>query len=89
MRIKLDYGRTGLDVSVASLGCGGYSRLGRDQGATAAESVALVRAVLSSCRSGVPGRPSQFCVFGSPEPSPSPVTLSHLPATCIELQFIL
>jgi aryl-alcohol dehydrogenase-like predicted oxidoreductase len=36
-------GRTGLRVSVAGLGCGGSSRLGRAWGKSEAESVALVR----------------------------------------------
>ncbi len=39
-------GRTGLDVSVMALGAGGKSRLGRKQGTSAAESVALVRRAL-------------------------------------------
>ena len=38
-----ELGRTGLKVSVAGLGCGGGSRLGRTAGASEAESVALVR----------------------------------------------
>lgn len=37
-------GRTGLDVSVAGLGCGGNSRLGLGRGKSDAEAVALVRA---------------------------------------------
>lgn len=37
------FGRTGLDVSVAGLGCGGNSRLGQNAGKSVAESVALVR----------------------------------------------
>ncbi len=36
-------GKTGLKVSVAGLGCGGNSMLGKGTGATTAESVALVR----------------------------------------------
>jgi len=40
------FGRTGLDVSVAGLGCGGNSRLGQNAGRTVAESVALVRAAI-------------------------------------------
>lgn len=40
------FGRTGLRVSVAGLGCGGHSRLGQSQGASEAESVAVVRAAL-------------------------------------------
>jgi len=39
-------GRTGLTVSVAGLGCGGPSRLGRTAGATEDESVAVVRRAL-------------------------------------------
>lgn len=39
-------GRTGLEVSVAGLGCGGNSRLGQGAGKTAAESVAVVHAAL-------------------------------------------
>ena len=40
------FGRTGLEVSVAGLGCGGHSRLGRTTGATEAESIDLVRRAL-------------------------------------------
>jgi L-galactose dehydrogenase len=36
-------GRTGLEVSVAGLGCGGHSRLGQSYGATGEDSVAVVR----------------------------------------------
>ncbi len=39
-------GRTGLNVSVAGLGCGGHSRLGQAYGNTAEQSVAVVRAAL-------------------------------------------
>ena len=39
-------GRTGISVSVAGLGCGGFSRLGQSRGATVAESVAVVRAAM-------------------------------------------
>lgn len=39
-------GRTALRVSVAGLGCGGFSRLGQSTGSTTAESVALVRLAL-------------------------------------------
>jgi aryl-alcohol dehydrogenase-like predicted oxidoreductase len=39
-------GRTGLDVGVAGLGCGGHSRLGQTYGATEAESVAVVQGAL-------------------------------------------
>lgn len=37
------FGRTGLKVSVAGLGCGGNSRLGQQQGKSEEESVAIVR----------------------------------------------
>lgn len=40
-------GRTGLKVSVAGLGCGGNSMLGKGTGATTAESVALVREAMA------------------------------------------
>jgi aryl-alcohol dehydrogenase-like predicted oxidoreductase len=39
-------GRTGLEVSVAGLGCGGHSRLGQTYGATESESIAVVRRAL-------------------------------------------
>jgi aryl-alcohol dehydrogenase-like predicted oxidoreductase len=39
-------GRTGLDVSVAGLGCGGHSRLGQAYGASRAQSADLVRRAL-------------------------------------------
>ena len=39
-------GRTGLKVSVAGLGCGGFSRLGLGTGKSKAEAVALVRQAL-------------------------------------------
>jgi aryl-alcohol dehydrogenase-like predicted oxidoreductase len=39
-------GRTGLTVSVAGLGCGGFSRLGLGTGKSKAEAVALVRQAL-------------------------------------------
>ncbi|HET6469180.1 MAG TPA: aldo/keto reductase, partial [Geminicoccaceae bacterium] len=45
----MDYttlGRTGLRVSVAGLGCGGFSRLGLATGRSEAEAEALVRAAL-------------------------------------------
>ena len=42
----MEPGRTGLKVSVAGLGCGGGSRLGRAAGASEAESVALVRGAI-------------------------------------------
>ena len=38
------FGRTGLQVSVAGLGCGGNSRLGLGQGKTEADAVRLIRA---------------------------------------------
>ncbi len=40
------FGRTGLDVSVVGLGCGGHSRLGQTYGASVDESVTLVRRAL-------------------------------------------
>jgi L-galactose dehydrogenase len=40
------FGRTGLSVSVAGLGCGGHSRLGQSYGASADDSVRLVRRAL-------------------------------------------
>jgi aryl-alcohol dehydrogenase-like predicted oxidoreductase len=45
----MDYvrlGRTGLQVSVAGLGCGGFSRLGLGTGKSEAEAVALIRQAL-------------------------------------------
>jgi L-galactose dehydrogenase len=39
-------GRTGLEVSVAGLGCGGHSRLGQSYGASEAESIAVVHRAL-------------------------------------------
>jgi aryl-alcohol dehydrogenase-like predicted oxidoreductase len=39
-------GRTGLKVSVAGLGCGGHSRLGQAQGASAEHSADIIRAAL-------------------------------------------
>jgi L-galactose dehydrogenase len=36
------FGRTGLRIGVAGLGCGGYSRLGQGNGATSAASIRLV-----------------------------------------------
>jgi L-galactose dehydrogenase len=39
-------GRTGLRVSVAGLGCGGFSRLGLGTGKSEAEAVALIREAL-------------------------------------------
>ena len=41
-------GRTGLEVSVMSLGCGGPSRLGMGTGRTAEQSAAVVRAALDA-----------------------------------------
>ncbi len=43
---KVVLGRTGLEVSIAGLGCGGHSRLGQRTGATEEESVQLVRRAL-------------------------------------------
>lgn len=40
------FGRTGLDVSVAGLGCGGHSRLGQSYGASVDDSVGVVRRAL-------------------------------------------
>ena len=45
----MDYtvlGRTGLKVSVAGLGCGGFSRLGLGSGKTEAEAIAIIRAAI-------------------------------------------
>jgi aryl-alcohol dehydrogenase-like predicted oxidoreductase len=39
-------GRTGLKVSVAGLGCGGFSRLGLGTGKSEAEAIALIREAL-------------------------------------------
>jgi L-galactose dehydrogenase len=39
-------GRTGLEVSVAGLGCGGHSRLGQSYGASEAESIAVIHRAL-------------------------------------------
>jgi aryl-alcohol dehydrogenase-like predicted oxidoreductase len=41
-----NFGRTGLNVSVAGLGCGGFSRVGLGTGKTEAEAVAIVRAAI-------------------------------------------
>lgn len=41
-------GRTGLTVSVAGLGCGGWSKLGQGQGKSVAHSVDIVRTALDS-----------------------------------------
>ncbi len=41
-------GRTGLRVSVAGLGCGGFSRLGQGRGSSIAQSVDVVRAALDA-----------------------------------------
>jgi L-galactose dehydrogenase len=40
------FGRTGLDVSVVGLGCGGHSRLGQSYGASVDDSVLLVQRAL-------------------------------------------
>jgi aryl-alcohol dehydrogenase-like predicted oxidoreductase len=40
------FGRTGLTVSVAGLGCGGFSRLGLGRGRSEAEAIAVVHAAL-------------------------------------------
>ena len=39
-------GRTGMQVSVAGLGCGGHSRLGQSYGASEDESIAVIRRAL-------------------------------------------
>ncbi len=41
-------GRTGLKVSVAGLGCGGFSRLGQGHGGSVAQSIDVVRAALDA-----------------------------------------
>jgi len=41
---QVDFGRTGLKVSAACLGAGGHSRLGQTYGATAEQSIAVVKA---------------------------------------------
>src|SRR6478735_7843727 len=41
-------GRTGLNVSVACLGCGGHSKLGQARGASIAHSVGIVHAALDA-----------------------------------------
>lgn len=41
-----EFGKTGLTVSVAGLGCGGHSRLGQTSGASARSSADVVRAAL-------------------------------------------
>jgi len=43
---RVQLGRSGLEVSVGGLGCGGYSRLGQMSGASEGESIALVRLAL-------------------------------------------
>src|SRR5580692_412415 len=46
---SMDYtvlGRTGLKVSVAGLGCGGFSRLGLGTGKTEAEAIGIIRAAI-------------------------------------------
>jgi aryl-alcohol dehydrogenase-like predicted oxidoreductase len=45
-----ELGRTGIAVSVLGLGCGGFSRLGRSQGA---DDRAVIRLVQSACDAGV------------------------------------
>lgn len=42
------FGRTGLRVSVAGLGCGGFSRLGLGTGKTEADAIAIVRAAIDA-----------------------------------------
>ncbi len=49
MLVSMDYktlGRTGLNVSVAGLGCGGHSRLGQVYGNSTEQSVAVVKAAI-------------------------------------------
>lgn len=41
-----ELGRTGLNVSVAGLGCGGFSRLGLGAGKTEADAIAIIRGAL-------------------------------------------
>ena len=43
---KITLGRTGLEVSVAGLGCGGHSRLGQGTGASVSKSIRLVEAAI-------------------------------------------
>lgn len=43
---KVTLGRTGLDVSVAGLGCGGHSRLGLGTGGSEAQAIAVVQAAI-------------------------------------------
>lgn len=43
----INWGRTGLEVSVAGLGCGGSPRLGLGRGKTQAQAVALVREAIA------------------------------------------
>lgn len=42
------FGRTGLQVSVMGLGCGGASRIGQSSNKSEAESIAIVRAALAA-----------------------------------------
>jgi L-galactose dehydrogenase len=42
------FGKTGLEVSIAGLGCGGHSRLGQGYGAAPKDSVRVVQAALES-----------------------------------------
>jgi aryl-alcohol dehydrogenase-like predicted oxidoreductase len=47
--MRMDYttlGRTGLRVSIAGLGCGGFSRLGLGTGKSEAEAIAIIRGAL-------------------------------------------
>lgn len=45
---RITLGRTGLSVSVAGLGCGGYSRLGQSYGNSFQQSVEVVRAAIDA-----------------------------------------
>ena len=42
----VEYGKTGVQVSVAGLGCGGHSRLGQSQGGSVEDSVNIVKTAL-------------------------------------------
>lgn len=43
---QVTFGKTGLTVSVAGLGCGGHSRLGQSYGNTTAQSIAIIHAAM-------------------------------------------
>lgn len=42
----VEYGKTGIKVSVAGLGCGGHSRLGQSQGSSVEDSVKIVKTAM-------------------------------------------